>query len=218
MPTARLSSAQARCDPVPGARGAVLHLALIGFRVSDEIRQIAARDTAAGDQNERLDRHQGHRREVGCGIVERLLVDQRALRVGRLAAEQECVAVGVRPRDARGAGHAAGTGHVFDDHRLMQDLGQPRRIDSPKRVVDPARSERHHHGHRPRRPILRTRLRAQRNKQCDKNQQPTTRHYVAPRLRSSILVGHDLFGKPVSTDNGFSRSCPSAARTGARYR
>ena len=155
MPTARLSNAQARCDPVPGARRAVLHLALIGFRVSDEIRQIAARDTAAGDQNERLDRHQGHRREVGRGIVERLLVDQRALRVGRLAAEQECVAVGIGPRDARGAGHAAGTGHVFDDHRLVQDFGEPCRINSPKRVVDPARRKRHHHGHRPGRPILR---------------------------------------------------------------
>ena len=116
--------------------------------------QIAGRNAVARHQDQRLLRHQRHRREIGRAVIRRLLVQQLHLRVGRHAAEHELIAVGLRLGDARRAGHAAGAGNIFDDDLLAQLLRKTRRVDAPQGVIDAARRKRHHHRHRPLRPVL----------------------------------------------------------------
>jgi len=132
----------------PSAGRAILHRRLVLLRVSDEVRQRAGRDTGPGGQDQRLLRHQGNRRKIGRGVVRRLLVDELHLGIGRLAAEQQLIPVGIGARDPRRAGHAAGTGNVFDDDLLAENVRQSGCVDTSQRVVDAARRKRHHHGHR----------------------------------------------------------------------
>ena len=54
----------------------------------------ARRDAGPRGQDERLLGNQGHGCEIGRGIVGRLLVDELHLGIGRLAAEQQLIAVG----------------------------------------------------------------------------------------------------------------------------
>jgi len=80
--------------------------------------------------------------------------------VGADAAEQEHVAVGRRLCHAVGADDAGGGADVLDDHLLAQAVAEIRREHAPHDVERAAGGERHHHGHRSGRPVLRRRRRA----------------------------------------------------------
>src|SRR5262249_50439935 len=60
--------------------------------------------------------------------------------------------------DARRADHAAGPADILDDHLLAEDFGEPRGIDARQRIDRPPSGIGDHHGDRPRRPVLRTRI------------------------------------------------------------
>jgi hypothetical protein len=83
-----------------GAGGAVLHLALVGFGVRDELLEIVDRQVLARDEHNRNLGDERDRGEIGGRVVERLLVDGLALRVGADGAEHGAVAVGSGVSDA----------------------------------------------------------------------------------------------------------------------
>src|SRR5262249_28457813 len=106
--------------PDPGR--AVLHFRLVCFGIGDELLQILDRQILARDQYDRLLADQRDGREIGHGVVERMLVERLAMREGPGAAEYELITVGRGLRHAACARHAAGAADVFYDHLLAEDL------------------------------------------------------------------------------------------------
>jgi hypothetical protein len=95
------------------------------------------------------------RREVRCGVVERIFVKRLILSKCIGAAEHELIAVGGGLRDPGSAGHAAGAADILDDHLLAQNLREALRQDASQDIEPAAGGRRNHHGQRPRRPLLR---------------------------------------------------------------
>jgi hypothetical protein len=96
--------------------------------------------------------HDGHRHvgdepdgsEGGSGVVGQLAIEPDARREADMMQHQH-VAVGIGPRDARGAQRAASTGNVLDDDLLPERAGH-RLGDQPAyRVGGAASGERHDH-------------------------------------------------------------------------
>ncbi len=141
------------------AGGAVLHLALVGVGVGDELLEVVDREVVARHQHQRLLDHQRDRRKIADRIVERFLIERLVLREGVDTTEHDLIAVGSGLGDTRRSSHAAGAADVLDHHLLAENLRQPRRQDAPHRIRRAARRERDHHGHGPRRPSLGRRLR-----------------------------------------------------------
>ena len=81
----------------------------------------------------RVDRHdqgqfrdQDDRRKILHRVVGQVCIDVRADAVGRDRVQQQRVAVGIRFRDLRGGGRAAGAGAIADDDRLSERVGKLR--------------------------------------------------------------------------------------------
>ena len=134
---------------------AVPQLRLVSLRVCYELLQIVGREIVARDQHQGLICNEGHRREIGHGVVKRFLVERLVLGVCSNIAEDELVPIGHRLRHAVRACHAAGAGDVFDNNRLMELAAQPVGDDASDGVGRSARGKGRHHGHRTIRPILR---------------------------------------------------------------
>jgi hypothetical protein len=129
----------------------------MGLRISDEILEAVGRQVLSRDQQDGRAGDQPDRREIGGGVVERLLVEGLIDRMGAGGGEQELIAVRGRLHDPGGADHAAGAADVLDDHRDAQLLAQARPDDASQDIAAAAGRERNHHGDRPRWPILRHR-------------------------------------------------------------
>ena len=147
------SACQMRAGPCP--RRAILHLNLVRFHVGDELRQVRGGNTGARCDDQRLLGHQRDRCKIRSRVIGRCFVQKLRLPVGQLAAEQNLIAVWIGPGDARGAGHAAGAGNIFDDDLVAENVGQRRGVYPPQCVVHAAWRERHHHRDRAVGPVLR---------------------------------------------------------------
>ena len=138
-----------------GAAGRVHHLALVGLGVGDELLEVVRRQVLLGHQQQRRVGDEGHRLEIVRRVIGRLLVHRVADRMGADRGEHEQVAVGRRLRHPQRAGHAAAARLVLDHDGLAQRFGQRRLQNAGERVHRPAGGERHHHGQRAARPVLR---------------------------------------------------------------
>ena len=140
-----------------GARAgrAELHLGLVGLGVGDEFLEVLDRQVLAHQERDRNLGDQRHRREVGHRVVERLLVERLALRLGADGAEQHGVAVGPGVGHAPAAGLAAGAADVLDDHVLAEHFAHARRHDAAEHVGRAAGGEGDDHGQRMGRIVLR---------------------------------------------------------------
>ncbi len=136
-----------------------------------------------------LDHHRD-RREIGDRVVERLLVEHLAEGVRALVAEQEHRAVGRRLGDARGAVHAAGAADILDDHLLAEPLGQLLRHQAADEIDRAAGRERHHHGDRPRRPVLRDGGTAEHER--DQGREQDLRHGVSPCNSLGLMLSAEV--------------------------
>src|SRR5262249_56656169 len=116
------------------AAGAVVHLRLVGLRIDDELSEVARGEILAHDEEQRLLDDQGDRREVGCGVVERVLVQRLVDRMGARAAEHELIAVRRSFGYAGCSGHAAGAADVLDDNGAPKTVGKPRTEDTAEDV------------------------------------------------------------------------------------
>ena len=142
-------------------------------------RQIVGGQIFAREQNKRRLRDQHDRREISRRIIKRGLVERLIGGVRAHIAEHELVAVRRSFRYAGAAGHAAGAADVFDNDLLAEQLGKARSKDPSDRIGRPTGGERHDHGHRSGRPVLRERRRnryegADRN--CSDVKQPSHSH------------------------------------------
>jgi hypothetical protein len=128
-------------------------------------------------------------------VIRRVCVYELDLRAGRFAAEQELIAVGIGPRHARGAGHAAGSRLFFHDDLLAEILRQSGGIDPTQRVVDAGRSQRP-----PRRlssPGATDRLSA---RPLSRREANSVRRAEDVGNRSVVATSHEPSGSPTHTD------------------
>jgi hypothetical protein len=132
-----------------------------------ELLEIVRRQVLLGHQHQRRVGDEGHRLEVVGRVVHRLGVHRIADRMGADRGEHEQVAVRRGLRHPHRAGYAAAARHVLDDDGLADRLGQRRLQDARERIHRPSGRERHHHGQRPRRPLLRRGRKACGAKSCD---------------------------------------------------
>ena len=109
-------AAKMRRGASPGR--AELHLCLMLLGISDELLEVVDRKVLARDQHEWHFGNQNDWGEIGHSIVERLLVESLSLCGAAHSCEDELIAVGIRPGDARGAGHPARTRDILD-HDLL---------------------------------------------------------------------------------------------------
>jgi len=131
--------------------------------------QVAGRQVVARNEHDRLLDYQPDRRKIGCGIIERFLMQRLVLRMGSRGAHHELIAVRCRLRDAVCADHAAGPADVLDDDLLAQDVRERLAQDSGDDIGRAAGRERNHHGHRPGWPVLRPgRYRMQSERKSDR--------------------------------------------------
>jgi hypothetical protein len=158
------------------AARAVLHLRLVRLGMGGKLPQRLRRQVLARDQEKRHFRVQPDRREIGRRIVERILVERLARRMGPDVAEHELIAVGRGFRHAGGPGHPAGAADILHHHLLPQELAHAQREDASERIHRPAGGERHHHGDGPARPILRLSLRCRGDERCQRGNHPESRH------------------------------------------
>src|SRR5262245_20122231 len=117
-----------------GTAGAVLHLRLVGLRIGNELSEVAGREILADDEEQWLLDDQGDRREVGRGVVERVLVERLVDRMSARTAEHELIAVGRSLGHAGCSGHAAGAANVLDDNGAPKTVGKPRTEDTAEDV------------------------------------------------------------------------------------
>ena len=182
-----------------GAWRAILHLGLVCLRVGDEVRQMCRRDTgrarsgsaaAARPAPPARNRSRRRRRRPCAGAA-----------LGRWAIRRRTEADNRRDRRAtiRVAPVMPPAPGTFS---TMTCWPRPSEracgIDAPQRVVHAARRERHHHGHRPGRPILRLRRRMRR-----------TQRRTMPRQSTQPTIDALPHAPAIA---------PSAARTAARCR
>jgi hypothetical protein len=109
-------AAKMRRGASPGR--AELHLCLMLLGISDELLEVVDRKVLASDQHEWHFGNQNDWGEIGHSIVERLLVESLSLCGAAHSCEDELIAVGIGPGDARGAGHPARTRDILD-HDLL---------------------------------------------------------------------------------------------------
>ena len=95
-----------------------------------------------------------HRREVGHGIIGRILEQRGHRRVRGVASDQERVAVGLCAGHRASAKRGSGAGLVLDHERLPKRLLQVIGEQPSGHVGDGAGADRHDQRHRPRRPFV----------------------------------------------------------------
>jgi hypothetical protein len=88
-----------------GARGAKLHMRLVRFGIGNKFFEIIGRQVLARDQHDRNFSSENYRREIGHGIVKRMLVSRLTLGVRVDVAEHELIAI------RRGFSDTLRTGH-----------------------------------------------------------------------------------------------------------
>ena len=99
-----------------------MHPALVGSRVGDELLKIADRQVLADNEQHRLLDNKRDRREVGCSVVDGVLVEGLVGGKGAGAAEHKLITVRRRLCDSAGPSHAARATDILDDHLLAQEL------------------------------------------------------------------------------------------------
>ncbi len=145
-----------------GAAGTELHVTLVGADIVDERLEVVHRQVLARDQHVADVGDEGDRREIGRGIVERLLRKRLRERMGADRAKHEDVTVRRGLRDPQRSAHAAAAGDVVDDHGPADGLAEILREDASEHVDRAAGRERHHHRGWSAGPVLR----ARRNARC----------------------------------------------------
>ena len=154
---ALLSRTQTTCEAEPAPAEANCSLSRLARSCALNSPSVAAGKSLRTSKHGGILDKRRDRRELGQGVVHRLLAEDLAVDVRAAVAVQERVAVGRRLRDAVAAHHAAGAADVLDDHLLPEIFRQPRRHDARGGVDRTAGGERHHQRHRTRRPLLRQR-------------------------------------------------------------
>jgi hypothetical protein len=144
----------------------LLHLLAIRLHIGDEFLEVAGGEILARHDHHRRVGGEADRHEITLGIVadvrrQHRRRDMRAHRTG-----EQRIAVGLCGRDTARAERASGTADILDHQRLAKMLRHRLGDDAGHDVTRPARGERHDHGDRPRRIILR---------KCDRRQQQRRR-------------------------------------------
>ena len=137
-----------------GAARSELHRSLILFGIGGKLLQIAHRQILAREDNDRHFRNQCDRREVGHGIVGRMIIEPLVLRVGAYRTDPYRVTVGPGVREPLHAGHAARAGDVLDDDGLPKDFPHALGKEPAEQIGGPTCSEGDDHCDGPRRIAL----------------------------------------------------------------
>src|SRR5262249_5122837 len=109
-------------------------------------------------------------------------------------AQHELITVRCRLRHPRHTGHAACATDVLDDDLLTQDFGKASAENSRQGIGGAACRERHHHGDRPGRPVLRRCRMSERNECSD--------GYGGPNAEMMRRVGNAFVNRHRSPPSG----------------
>ena len=187
-PIAELSSTQPRCveEPAPPEPNDISDSWLRAY--ADELGQRVGGEIGASDEHQRLLGDQRHRRKILDRIIERALIKGLAVGLGADGAQQHLRSIRRCLSDAKRAGHSAGSGDVFHDHLLTENLAQTSRNDATDHVGRSACRERHHHGHGLGRPVLRACSPGPRDEAGDDPGNPRSLHGCPGRHHSAAIV------------------------------
>ena len=157
------------------------------FRRRNQLAHATVRRSGMQQQHVRRRRDEGDRREISARVVSRGSGEQGIDHHDARAAQQDRVAVGLRPCDGLGADRAAGTRAIIDDDRLSQQLSHFLSDEAGREIGDAARRERHHHAQRANRERMLRGMRGAEN--CEQGQSEPSVHQGKLHGRHLILNG-----------------------------
>ena len=136
------------------------------------------------------DEHDRH--EIPLGVVSQALVHELVERDRRRRPEQPRMAVGSRLGDRRPTEIAARARTVFDDELLAEVFTQRMRNGARKGINGGAGRERHDHGNRMVRPLLRHGVVPWRNGKCEAQQAEREQAHVSSELCAGLALAPAL--------------------------
>ena len=169
----------------PGTDAGVPHVDLvgIGFQMGHELPEIVHRQVLVDDQQIWIARQQRDRREVRHQVVGQR-IDRAVGGVGAEVPADDGVAVRRGARDAGGADCAARARYIFHHQRLAERDAHPFAEVADDGVGRTAGRERHDHGDRPVRIVLRRRTGE--TEQCERDGKQ--RSHATPLMGYSALM------------------------------